>query len=280
MMTEPVHETHGSLSYYDGPEIADAIFEALEQAGLDTEKLEIDDLAALDEFHAVGRAATLALAELCVLTPGTEVLDVGAGIGGPARLLAKRFGAHVTALDQTARFCRANTRLSAACGLSERVSVVQGEASALPFADGAFEIAWTQALMQNIADKRALFSELHRVLRPDGRLVIFELLSGPGGGPLHFPVPWADDPAESYLTSGGELRESAEAAGFEVFLWNEGADARARIQRAAEAQPPAPPAHGIDLQLLMPNYAERMASMVHNVAEERVALVQAVLRPR
>lgn len=276
MMTEPIGATQDGLTYYDGPEIAETIFEALEQAGLDTEHLEIDDLAALDEFHAVGRPATLALAELCRIAAGAELLDVGAGIGGPARLLAERYGARVTALDQTERFCRANTRLCAACGLSERVSVVQGDATELPFADGAFEVAWTQALMQNIADKRTLFSELHRVLLPGGRLAIFEVLSGPGGA-AQFPLPWADHPSESFLLSGAELREIAEQAGFTVSLWQEGADALANIGRVAEAQPPAQPDRGIGLHLLMPNFAERMASVARNLAEQRIGLLQAVL---
>ena len=153
----------------------------LRSAGLDPDRLDIDDLAPLDEFHALGRAATLALAELSGLTATDRVLDVGAGIGGPARFLAARYGARVTALDATQRFCAVAELLTRGAGLADRVQVVHGDARRMPFADGEFDLVWTQAMMQNVAEKGQLIAELVRVLAPGGRLALFELVAGPGG---------------------------------------------------------------------------------------------------
>lgn len=278
-MTASSAVEQSKVNYYDGPEIADLVFDSLTDAGLDTERLEIDDLASLDEFHALGRPATVALAELCAIRADADLLDVGAGLGGPARVLAHRYGARVTALDRTARFCRANRRLCAATGLSDRVEVVCADALELPFPDRSFDLVWMQAVSQNVADKPALMSGLGRVLRPGGRLALFEVASGPGG-PLHFPVPWADGPGESFLVSSAELLRIVERAGFEPLTWNLGPDALAEIARASDVAPAAGPERGISLKLLMPNFDERMAALGRNVAEQRIELVQAVLAAR
>jgi MPBQ/MSBQ methyltransferase len=274
MATHPETE-RTPLDYYDGPELTDTIFDALGEAGLDTERLNLDELAALDEFHALGRAATLALAELSEIRAGEKLLDAGAGIGGPARVLAHRYGARVTALDGSARFCRADERLCAATGLEDRVEVVCADALSLPFEDESFDVVWTQALLQNVEDKPALLAEFRRVLRVGGRWALFEVLSGPGG-PLHFPVPWGDGPRESFLVAGPQLRRMAEAAGFAPLLWNQGEDTLGPIANAARSLPVPVDDRGIGLHLLMPEFEARMAGLARNVEERRIELVQAV----
>ena len=262
--------------YYDGPDLQDRVLVALRGAGLDPERLDPDDLAALDEFHALGRAATVALARLAGIAPGDRVIDVGAGIGGPARFLAGTLGASVTAVDPTARFCRLNEALSRGTGLAGRVSVVQAGAERLPFADASFDVGWTQAVSQSVADKSAMFGELARVVRPGGRVAMFEIVAGPGG-PLVFPVPWADGPAESHLVAAAELRELLATVGLQPVVWNEGQAALAAIQRAAAEEPPPSGAPDIGLGLVLPDLQARMEGLGRNLADGRIALLQAVL---
>jgi SAM-dependent methyltransferase len=264
-----------SRTHYNGPELVERVNAALASAGLHPDRLDIDDLAALDEFHALGRPATVALAKLAGVRRGEAVLDVGAGIGGPARVLAARFGAQVTALDGTGRFCRLAEHLNAATGLSSGVTVVCADALRLPFPNASFDVVWTQALTQNIADKPALFAEFRRVLRPGGRYALFELLAGPGG-PVHHPVPWADTPSQSHLLDAEGLRRAAAEAGFRPAEWRDGPAVLAGIGAAQAPARPTPP--GLGLELLMPDYERRMASVARNVAERRIELLQAVLR--
>ena len=267
------------LRYYDGPEIVGKVLTSLREAGLDPEALDVDDLAPLDEFHALGRAATVSLAELAGLRGGERVLDVGAGIGGPARLLASRYDVHVTAVDATPRFCTTAERLTQGTGLTERVRIVCADARALPFPSAHFDLVWTQAVAQNIADKSGFIAELARVVRPGGRLAMFEVLAGPGGA-IEFPVPWGDGPEQSWLPTPEELHELLDRGPLSVRTWNQGQDALNAIGRAAQRIGSRPVEHGLGLDLLMPDHDARMAGLARNVAERRIELVQAIVERR
>lgn len=263
-------------SYYDGPELTGRVRDALRQAGLDPERLRVDDLVAMDQCHALGLAGTVALAKLAELRPGERVLDLGAGIGGPARVLAARFGAHVTAVEPTARFRRLAAELNAATGTADEIQIVDAYGHALPFADGAFDLVWTQAVLPNVADVAPLAAEAHRVLAPGGRWALAETVAGPGGDP-YFPVPWADGPEDSHLLAPEALRTVLERPGFAAEVWEVGpaavAPAVAELSPApADASPP------VELGLIMPDRDARMASLGRSMAEQRIAPVLAVLR--
>jgi len=262
-------------TYYDGPELLDGLLASITAAGLDPAHLEIDDLAPLDEFHALGRPATLALARVAGVTADARVLDVGAGIGGPARFLARRYGARVTALDATPRFCRVAEELTRRTGLADRVDVVQGDALALPFDDAVFDLAWTQAVGQNVADKGRFVEEMRRVVVPGGRVAMFEIVAGPGG-PLVYPVPWADTSEQSSLGTAEELQGPLEAEGLVFGSLNRGQAVLESIVAAAAEVTPSPAAQTLGLELLMPDYEARMAGLARNVAERRTELWRAV----
>ncbi len=176
--------------YWDRDGLEQAILDALAASGKNLEALTIDDLAPMDHFHNGGKEATLGLARLAGLTPGLRVLDVGGGLGGPARTVAVEFGCHVTVIDLTESYVHTADEITARLRLGDRVTHQVCNALELPFDDGTFDVVWTQNSCMNIADKERLYSGFHRVLRHGGLLALQEPMAGPVQ-PLIFPVPWA-----------------------------------------------------------------------------------------
>jgi SAM-dependent methyltransferase len=188
---------------YTGADLDTAILNALRAAGKDPdalapedlvpedlvpEDLVPEDLVPEDHFHAGGKAATLELARLAGIQPGMVVLDIGGGIGGPARMLASEIGCDVTVLDLTEGFCRTGAKLTARTGLADRVTFRHGNALDMPFADASFDLALLQHAGMTIEDKPRLYAAARRVLRPGGRFALHEVMAGQGG-PLTYPVP-------------------------------------------------------------------------------------------
>jgi ubiquinone/menaquinone biosynthesis C-methylase UbiE len=188
---------------------------ALKEDGADPAKPTMEQLAPFDQFHGRGLEATLELAGALKVAKGDHLLDVGSGIGGPARTLARRFGCRVTGIDLTAEFCDVARHLTKLLGLQEQVCFEQGDALRMPFADASFAGAYSMNVSMNIADKAALYRELRRVLKPGGWLVLSELAQGPGAPP-DYPTPWAASKASSFLQTPEQTRAGLEAAGFRV----------------------------------------------------------------
>lgn len=227
-------------------------------------------LAPLDQFHPGGLPATHMLARLADLRAGLAVLDVGGGVGGPARTLASAFGCAVLVVDLTPAYCQVGAWLTARTGLGDRVTFVAGDALALPCADGAFDVVWTQASGMNVAGKERLYAELHRVLRPGGRLALLEPATG-RRVPLRFPVPWADEQARSFLRPPAALHTVVTETGFRELVWQ---DVTAQTV-AAMGLPSAPSPLGVHL-LLGADARAKLANLAHNLATGRLALVQGV----
>jgi ubiquinone/menaquinone biosynthesis C-methylase UbiE len=157
---------------------------------------------------------------LAELEPGMQVLDVGGGMGGPARTLVVEFGCQVTLVDPTESYVRASETLTAKLGLTDRLTHRIGSALDLPLEDGSFDVVWTQNSGMNIEDKERLYAELYRVLRPTGRLAIQEPMAGPVQ-PIIFPIMWAADASTSFLRSPAEMRAVIVAAGFRARIWDD-----------------------------------------------------------
>lgn len=232
------------------------------------------DTVALDEFHAGGRAATLALARLAGVAAGMTVLDVGSGLGGPARTLAATCGARVTGLEQSGPYLVAAQRLTAHLGPAGQVRFVRGKAPDLPFGADCFDVVWLQHLLPVVAARGRFFAQIRRILRPGGRLALHEPCAGPGG-PAVFPVPWADEPALSALSSPAALRAQLGDAGLRVGQWQ---DVTEETLSWFWAQRRAGPAGPLNLSLILGEGAgEKVKNLVRNLEEERVRIVRAVL---
>lgn len=265
-------------AHYGRGDLGAGILEALRSAGHDPEHLTPEALAPVDQFHIGGRDATLALARLAGVEATTRVLDLGGGLGGPARTLAQTAGCHVTVVDLTEAYCRIGADLTRRCGLQDRVAFRHGDALATGLPDGAFDLVWTQHSSMNIPDKPGLYREIRRVLRPGGRLACHEIMGGPAGLPPHFPAPWAREPALSFVRPATEIRALVAAAGLVEVAWqDESAAALAwSRQRVAAAQAAGgPPALGLH-RLLGPEFAAMMRNQVRNLEEGRIAVVKAV----
>ena len=271
--TKPI----GVSEHYARQDLAQTILAALERAGKELDALTIDDLAPVDQFHVRGKQSTIELAERAALLPGQRILDVGGGLGGPARTLAATFGCDVCVVDLTEEYCRVGEMLTARVGLSDRVRHQHGNALALPFADASFDVVWTQHSTMNIEDKPGIYAEFQRVLRHAGRYASQEIMQGENT-PVHFPAPWARDPAISFLQSPQAIRRLIEAAGFTALHWfDETAKARAWYDKRLLAVTAGLPPLGIHLLL-----GEDMIAMSHNqirnLNESRIAIVQAVFQ--
>jgi sarcosine/dimethylglycine N-methyltransferase len=159
----------GLDQHYSAHDVEQRIFAALRAAGLQPEQgLSVDDLGTLDHFHTGGRRATLELLELVAPGPDEHVLDLGAGLGGAARLLASSRGCRVACLEMSADYRAGALFLNQLTGLDDRIEVHAGSAPDLPFSASSFDVLWMQNVGMNIADKPRLYAEVHRVLKPGG----------------------------------------------------------------------------------------------------------------
>jgi SAM-dependent methyltransferase len=206
--------------YWGRDGLEQAILVVLAASGKNLEALTIDDLAPMDHFHGGGKEATVRLARFAGLMPGLRVLDVGGGLGGPARTLAVEFGCHVTVIDLTESYVQAAGELTARLGLSDRVTHHTGNALELPFDEGEFDVVWTQNSGMNIAAKERLYVGFQRVLRPGGLLALQEPMAGSVQPPV-FPLMWAVDAATSFLRTPVEMRDLIEHAGFRTRAWDD-----------------------------------------------------------
>jgi MPBQ/MSBQ methyltransferase len=218
MTSNHAQRTAQVQSHYTVTDLGQSILDTLTKAGRDPSRLTPEDLAPIDEFHIRGRAATLDLAKAAKIDRAMSVLDVGSGLGGPARALASEFACHVTGIDLTEEYCRAARMLSDLLGLGHLLRFQQGDALNMPFPDASFDAVWTEHVAMNIADKSRLYREMFRVLKPGGTLAIYDILSG-SVSPVHFPVPWARTPETSFLASPLEMRKHLTEAGFHITDW-------------------------------------------------------------
>ncbi|MCP3469386.1 class I SAM-dependent methyltransferase [Bradyrhizobium sp. CCGUVB1N3] len=262
----------GVRDHYAATGLTGRLKTALSAFGPEGQRLTPQQLAALDQFHTRGIAATAELARLAGVSAEMSVLDVGSGVGGPARFLASTCGCRVTGVDLSAPFVEAARYLTARTGLSERVSFETASAFELPFDAGRFDVAWLQHVAMNIPDRARLYREIRRVLKVGGRFATYDVVLG-GGEPL-YPVPWARTSATSFLLSAAATREAVEAAGFRTLVSQDDSEAaKAWVAQLRASGPPPSPNLGV---VMGPDFAQLSANLGRNLLEGRLGILTAV----
>lgn len=263
--------------HYGHEGLGSNIMSALERAG---KVIKVHtDTATFDEFHIRGLEATMEIAELAGLERGMTVLDLGSGLGGPARAIAAEYGCHVTGIDLVEEYCRTAEMLTDMLGLGGKVTFRQGDMTDMPFEDGSFDRALTMHTQMNVEDKVKLFDEVSRVLKPGGLFALYEICAGTNSS-LHYPVPWADDPSISFLIAPDELRGMLKDTGFGEIEWRDVSAPslkwfQIQLELLSSAPKDAPPPLGLNL-IMGPSFAEKFKNVFTNLKEDRVRVVQGV----
>lgn len=227
-------------SHYTHPALAADVEVSIRSVAREATRLTLDDLADIDEFHMGGRAATTAVLAACTFTPGTKLLDVGSGFGGPARVAAAQTGCHVTGIDLMAAYVDIARDLSQRTGFADNTTFVAGSALSMPFEDASFAGAYMFHVGMNIADKAGLAREVRRVLAPGATFAVYDILRV-GEGPLTFPLPWSSVAATSAVAGIDTYRAALTAAGFEI---SEERDMRPIVRAAPRPTPQVMPHRG------------------------------------
>ena len=254
------------------------IVAALQKMSKPLEGLTLEDLAPVDHFHARGLAATVELADRLPIKAAQHILDIGCGLGGPARYIAQRFQCHVSGLDITAPFVEAGNKLTALLKMERQVKIELGDGQHLPYPDASFDGAYTQHVTMNVADRGRFFAEAYRVLKPGAFFALTEHGLGPQGSP-HHPVPWSEDGTGAYLIPPSETRAILEKTGFsDIQIEETGPKYLAGYRMALEkAQQGALPPLGIHL-LMGDTALQKTRNTARNIEEGRTRPIQVVCR--
>ena len=263
------HYHHGNL--------LSAIKAGLEKQGIKPENASVEDLGPVDEFHIGGRLASVHFLDQLEITAPQNILDIGCGLGGSARFVAKNYGAKVTGIDLTPEYIETGKALCGWVGLSDRIELLQGNAQALPFQDASFDGAYMMHVGMNIEDKSAMFAELSRVLKPGAKLGIYDIMAT-SDDDLIYPVPWATTSETSWLAKPKDYRAALENNGLHVVKETDRHDFAIDFfakMKAASAAADGPPPLGLHV-LMQQTTAEKIPNMVANLAAGRISPIEMI----
>lgn len=261
----------GVLDHYRATGMIGRLRSAIAALGPEDQRLTPQQLARVDQFHTLGITATERLGKLVGITAGMRVLDIGAGIGGPARVLAAEHGCTVTGIDLSPSFVEAARYLTERTGQHEQVWFWDGNALDLPFDASSFDVVLLQHVAMNISERPRLYREIRRVLKLGGKFGTFDAVSGEGEP--HYPLPWARTPKTSFLLTAQATREAIADAGFRALEWQDDTEAAKAWfeQLRASGPPPAP-----NLGLVMgPDFPLLAGNLGRNLMEGRLRIATA-----
>lgn len=265
--------------HYNTGSLLDSIRDGIEQLGKPISSVTVEDLGPADEFHIGGRTASIAFLDRLGIEAHHRVLDVGCGLGGVSRFAADRYGCHVTGVDLTLEYVETGTVLCDWVGLEGRVQLDHADATKSGQASEAFDVAFVMHVGMNIADKLALMTEIHRTLRPGGRLGIYDVMRV-GEGDVRYPVPWASASSGSAVGTPHEYINALEKSGFTVlaqrdrreFALSFFGDLRAKMGRLS-----GPPPLGLHL-VMGPNTSEKIANLVSSISSDVLAPIELIAK--
>ena len=272
-MTKDIKHIH---SYYSPNDLYNRIIDGLNAIGKELSEVTLEDLHPVDEFHIRGTVATNELIQLSNFTSDMHILDVGCGVGGSTRRLAHETGCCVTGVDLSAEYIDAAHRLTQLLGMQERVRFYAASALDLPFEENSFDGVWSIQMNMNVEDKLSWLKELHRVVKPNGRLVLYEVCANKNS-PAYFPVPWAHDSSISFLVEPDLFRELITSAGFDVDVWHDKTDLAQKAFANVTKPVGDPELPELGVHLLVGNDILTKAYNLHrNLDEDRVSLIETV----
>ena len=264
-------------THYSANDIETRLLDGIRAAGLDPDqRLSVADLGALDHFHTGGLRASMELMEVATIEPGDNILDLGAGLGGAARMLATETGCHVDCVEMSADYCSGARLLNRLTGLETQIAVHQASALDLPFADATYDVVWMQNVGMNIEDKLALYTTVSRVLKPGGCFAFQEMVTGTGTI-TGYPLPWASVPEDNSLTSAEDMTRILEQCHLHAELFED--TSGTHLNRTAANATPAK-AGALGLSVFVDNLGEKATNARLCLEQGQVRLVRGIFRRR
>lgn len=206
-----------SNEHYCNPELLNRINSGLMKMGKSTDAITIDDVMGVDEFHVKGAKATHELMKLLQPKAGSRLIDLGSGLGGPARRFAKTTGCHVTGVDLSDDYCLVAQQLSLWLGLDDKTDFIKGNVTELVEHENShYDGAYSIHVAMNIEDRTAFYREASRVLKSGARFVSYDLILTSENSEVSYPMPWASKAENSFLKTESEMLNELTLAGFTI----------------------------------------------------------------
>jgi len=260
--------------HYGDSELINRIFDGLSRAGIDRNELPADALSPVEEFHIGGRQATIYALSKLALDKNQHVLDVGCGIGGAVRYLARHVGCDVSAIDLTPEYIAAAKVLTEMTGLDQRIRYHAGSALHMPYQNENFDAGISMHVAMNIADRPSLYGEMARVLKPGAALCIYDVMKN-NDQQISFPLPWAESEKTSYLVSAESMHGLLQQAGFVIDDIEDRTDFALEFFRDNLSAVPKP----LGIHIVMgENAREKMQNTLANIKRGSIAPVQIIAR--